>query len=94
MDKLVIWGSPKKVTEGLLAFREEIGDFGTLLYAGKDWLDRDLGRRSMVLTAEQVLPALNAAIGGAKRRRSSVIPAEREAGEPGPRARGETGGAL
>jgi alkanesulfonate monooxygenase SsuD/methylene tetrahydromethanopterin reductase-like flavin-dependent oxidoreductase (luciferase family) len=67
MDKLVIWGSPKKVTEGLLAFREEVGDFGTLLYAGKDWLDRDLGRRSMVLTAEQVLPALNAAIGGAKR---------------------------
>jgi alkanesulfonate monooxygenase SsuD/methylene tetrahydromethanopterin reductase-like flavin-dependent oxidoreductase (luciferase family) len=64
LDKLVIWGSPKKVTEGLLAFREEVGDFGTLLYAGKDWLDRDLGRRSMVLTAEQVLPALNAAIGG------------------------------
>src|SRR5262249_43390297 len=63
LDKLVIWGSPKKVTEGLLAFREEVGDFGTLLYAGKDWLDRDLGRRSMVLAAEQVLPALNAAIG-------------------------------
>jgi len=58
LDKLVIWGSPKKVTEGLLAFREEVGDFGTLLYAGKDWLDRDLGRRSMVLTAEKVLPAL------------------------------------
>jgi alkanesulfonate monooxygenase SsuD/methylene tetrahydromethanopterin reductase-like flavin-dependent oxidoreductase (luciferase family) len=67
LDKLVIWGSPKKVTEGLLAFREEVGDFGTLLYAGKDWLDRDLGRRSMVLLAEQVLPALNAATGGAKR---------------------------
>jgi alkanesulfonate monooxygenase SsuD/methylene tetrahydromethanopterin reductase-like flavin-dependent oxidoreductase (luciferase family) len=65
MDKLVIWGSAKKVTDGLLAFREEVGDFGTLLYAGKDWLDRDLGRRSMVLMAEQVLPALNAAIGGA-----------------------------
>jgi len=67
LDKLVIWGSPKKVTEGLLAFREEVGDFGTLLYAGKDWLDRDLGRRSMVLLAEQVLPALNAAIGGARK---------------------------
>ena len=67
MDKLVIWGSPRKVTEDLLAFREEVGDFGTLLYAGKDWLDRDLGRRSMVLMAEQVLPALNAAIGGSKK---------------------------
>jgi hypothetical protein len=51
------------VTEKLLAFREEVGDFGTLLYAGKDWLDRDLGRRSMVLMAEKVLPKLNAAIG-------------------------------
>jgi alkanesulfonate monooxygenase SsuD/methylene tetrahydromethanopterin reductase-like flavin-dependent oxidoreductase (luciferase family) len=60
MDKLVIWGSPKKVAEDLLKFREEVGDFGTLLYAGKDWLDRDLGRRSMVLMAEQVLPAVNA----------------------------------
>ena len=49
------------MADELLAFRDEIGDFGTLLYAGKDWLDRDLGRRSMVLLAEQVLPALNTA---------------------------------
>ena len=62
VDKLVIWGSPQKVADELLAFREEIGDFGTLLYAGKDWLDPDLGRRSMVLMAEQVMPAVNAAI--------------------------------
>ncbi len=66
-DKLVIWGSPEKVADELLAFREEVGDFGTLLYAGKDWLDRDLGRRSMVLLAEKVLPALNAAIGKGKK---------------------------
>ena len=50
-----------------MAFREEVGDFGTLLYAGKDWLDRDLGRRSMVLVAEKVLPAVNAAIAGGKK---------------------------
>src|SRR5262249_7479670 len=60
-DNLVIWGSPRKVVDELLAFRAEIGDFGTLLYAGKDWLDRDLARRSMILMAEQVLPAINAA---------------------------------
>jgi alkanesulfonate monooxygenase SsuD/methylene tetrahydromethanopterin reductase-like flavin-dependent oxidoreductase (luciferase family) len=66
-DKLVIWGSPGKVVDELLAFREEVGDFGTLLYAGKDWLDRDLGRRSMILLAERVLPALNAAIGKGKK---------------------------
>jgi alkanesulfonate monooxygenase SsuD/methylene tetrahydromethanopterin reductase-like flavin-dependent oxidoreductase (luciferase family) len=64
VDKLAIHGSPERVVEQLLAFREEIGDFGTLLYAGKDWTDRDLGRRSMVLMAEKVLPKLNAAIGG------------------------------
>jgi alkanesulfonate monooxygenase SsuD/methylene tetrahydromethanopterin reductase-like flavin-dependent oxidoreductase (luciferase family) len=63
MDKLAIWGTPAQVTEKLLAFREEVGDFGTLLYAGKDWLDRDLGRRSMVLMAEKVMPAVNKAIG-------------------------------
>jgi alkanesulfonate monooxygenase SsuD/methylene tetrahydromethanopterin reductase-like flavin-dependent oxidoreductase (luciferase family) len=62
IDKLVIWGSPQKVADELLAFREEIGDFGTLLYAGKDWLNPSLGRRSMVLMAEKVMPAVNAAI--------------------------------
>jgi alkanesulfonate monooxygenase SsuD/methylene tetrahydromethanopterin reductase-like flavin-dependent oxidoreductase (luciferase family) len=62
IDKLAIWGSPQKVADKLLAFREEIGDFGTLLYAGKDWLDRDLARRSMVLMAEQVMPAVDAAL--------------------------------
>ncbi len=57
-DRLIIWGTPNKVTDELLAFRETTGDFGTLLYAGKDWADRDLSRRSMVLLAEQVRPAL------------------------------------
>jgi alkanesulfonate monooxygenase SsuD/methylene tetrahydromethanopterin reductase-like flavin-dependent oxidoreductase (luciferase family) len=67
-DKLVIHGSPNKVVDQLLEFREQVGDFGTLLYAGKDWSDRDLGRRSMVLMAEKVLPALNEAIANANSR--------------------------
>jgi alkanesulfonate monooxygenase SsuD/methylene tetrahydromethanopterin reductase-like flavin-dependent oxidoreductase (luciferase family) len=58
---LVIWGTPDKVTEDLLAFRETTGNFGTLLYAGKDWADPTLARRSMVLMAEKVLPAYNSA---------------------------------
>ena len=62
-DRLVIHGSPDKVADELLAFREQVGDFGTLLYAGKDWRDRELGRRSMILLAEKVLPKVNAAIG-------------------------------
>ncbi|MEH2474463.1 alkanesulfonate monooxygenase SsuD/methylene tetrahydromethanopterin reductase-like flavin-dependent oxidoreductase (luciferase family) [Nitrobacteraceae bacterium AZCC 2161] len=67
-EKLVIWGTPAQVTEKLLAFREDVGDFGQLIYAGKDWLDRDLGRKSMILMAEKVLPAINAAISGEARR--------------------------
>jgi len=61
-DALVIHGSPEKVADEILKFRDQVGDFGTLLYAGKDWRDRDLGRRSMTLLAEKVLPKVNAAI--------------------------------
>ena len=61
-ERLIIWGTPDKVTDDLLAFREETGDFGTLLYAGKDWADPELARRSMVLLAEDVKPAVNTAI--------------------------------
>jgi alkanesulfonate monooxygenase SsuD/methylene tetrahydromethanopterin reductase-like flavin-dependent oxidoreductase (luciferase family) len=67
MDKLIIHGSPQTVADKLLAFREEVGDFGTLLYAGKDWLDREMGRRSMILLAEKVLPVVNSAIGKTRR---------------------------
>ncbi|WP_158925753.1 LLM class flavin-dependent oxidoreductase [Acidisphaera sp. S103] len=62
-EKLVIWGTPDKVADDILAFQAQVGDFGTLLYAGKDWADPMLGRRSMILMAEQVLPRVNAAIG-------------------------------
>jgi alkanesulfonate monooxygenase SsuD/methylene tetrahydromethanopterin reductase-like flavin-dependent oxidoreductase (luciferase family) len=62
-DDLVIWGSPQKVADELLAFRETVGDFGTLLYAGKDWAEPALARRSMQLMAEKVMPAVNAAMG-------------------------------
>ena len=62
-EKLIIWGTPDKVADDILAFRENIGDFGTLLYAGKDWADVALGRRSMILAAERVMPLVNAAIG-------------------------------
>jgi alkanesulfonate monooxygenase SsuD/methylene tetrahydromethanopterin reductase-like flavin-dependent oxidoreductase (luciferase family) len=62
-EKLILWGTPDKVADDILAFREEVGDFGTLLYAGKDWADPALGRRSMILAAEQVMPRVNAGIG-------------------------------
>ena len=62
-DKLVIAGTVDSVVDQLLAFRERIGDFGTLLYACHDWVDPALGQRSMQLMAEQVMPKVNAAIG-------------------------------
>jgi alkanesulfonate monooxygenase SsuD/methylene tetrahydromethanopterin reductase-like flavin-dependent oxidoreductase (luciferase family) len=63
MDNCVIHGSVNKVVDQLLALREEIGDFGEVVYAGMDWADPVLGRRSMQLMAEQVMPRVNAAIG-------------------------------
>ena len=60
-DRLIIWGTPDKMADDLLAFREETGDFGTLLLAGKDWADVELSRRSMILMAEKVKPMVNAA---------------------------------
>ena len=35
----MITGTPESVAEQLLAFREEVGDFGELVYAGLDWVD-------------------------------------------------------
>ena len=61
LEQLVTWGTPDKVIEDLRAFRETTGDFGTLLYAGHDWLDPKLARRSMELMATHVAPAFGSA---------------------------------
>ena len=58
---LVIVGTPAEVAEQILALRERIGDFGELVYAGLDWADPELARRSMELMATEVMPAVNAA---------------------------------
>lgn len=63
LDSLVICGAVNSVVDQLLAFREITGDFGTLLYAGHDWADAKLGRRSMELMASEVMPRINKAIG-------------------------------
>jgi len=60
--RLVIAGSVNSVVDQILAFREQTGDFGMLYYACHDWVDPALGRRSMQLMAEQVMPRVNAAI--------------------------------
>lgn len=61
--QLVIAGTVNSVVDQILAFREQVGDFGKLLYAGHDWVDPALAKRSMQLMAEEVMPRVNAAIG-------------------------------
>lgn len=62
LDSLVIAGSVDSVVEQILALHDTVGDFGTLVYAGHDWLDKELARRSMVLMAEQVMPRVRKAL--------------------------------
>jgi alkanesulfonate monooxygenase SsuD/methylene tetrahydromethanopterin reductase-like flavin-dependent oxidoreductase (luciferase family) len=62
LDSLIICGTVESVVDQILAFRERIGDFGTLVYAGHDWVDEKLARRSMELMASEVMPRVNKAI--------------------------------
>jgi hypothetical protein len=55
-------GSVNKVVDDILALREEVGDFGELVYAGLDWADAALARRSMELMADEVMPRVRSAI--------------------------------
>jgi alkanesulfonate monooxygenase SsuD/methylene tetrahydromethanopterin reductase-like flavin-dependent oxidoreductase (luciferase family) len=69
LDRLCMYGTVNKVVDQILALREQTGDFGELVYAGMDWVDPRLEKRSMQLMAEQVMPRVNAAI--AKERRAA-----------------------
>jgi alkanesulfonate monooxygenase SsuD/methylene tetrahydromethanopterin reductase-like flavin-dependent oxidoreductase (luciferase family) len=62
ISQMLIAGTVNEVVDKLLAFREHIGPFGTLLYCGHDWLDAKAMRRSMELMAEEVLPRVNRAL--------------------------------
>ena len=64
LDRLVTFGDPSSVADQILEFRDTVGDFNHLVYAGHDWTDYDLGRKSMILTAEKVMPILNDALKG------------------------------
>jgi alkanesulfonate monooxygenase SsuD/methylene tetrahydromethanopterin reductase-like flavin-dependent oxidoreductase (luciferase family) len=61
-EKLVITGTVNEVVDQILAMRAQIGDFGELVYAGMDWVDPALAKRSLELFATQVMPRVNAAI--------------------------------
>ncbi len=63
VDRLVLCGSVDRVVDQILALRETAGDFGEIVYAGMDWVDPALARRSMELMATEVMPRVNRAIG-------------------------------
>ena len=65
--KVTIAGTVDHVVDQILAYREYVGDFGTLVYAAHDWVDPQLSKRSMQLMAEQVMPKVNAAIAAEQR---------------------------
>lgn len=62
VDQLVIAGSVNCVVDEILRLHELLGGFGELVYAGLDWTDPALARRSMVLMAEQVMPRVREAL--------------------------------
>ncbi|VVP94327.1 Limonene 1,2-monooxygenase [Pseudomonas fluorescens] len=59
IKEMVIYGDVNSVTEQLVAFSEQTGPFGTLMTTFHEWDDEALWRRSMELTAQQVMPRLN-----------------------------------
>jgi alkanesulfonate monooxygenase SsuD/methylene tetrahydromethanopterin reductase-like flavin-dependent oxidoreductase (luciferase family) len=65
IDNIVIAGSPATVAEKLLAVRDEVGPFGTIVKTGLDWDDKALWKRSMELMAAEVMPRLREATGSA-----------------------------
>jgi alkanesulfonate monooxygenase SsuD/methylene tetrahydromethanopterin reductase-like flavin-dependent oxidoreductase (luciferase family) len=63
VERLVLCGTVNRVVDQILELRESAGEFGELVYAGMDWADPALARRSMELMATEVMPRVNRAIG-------------------------------
>ena len=58
----VIWGSPKRVLDQLVALRERVGPFGGLVTLAFDHAGGARERNSMRLLAEDVMPAFRRAV--------------------------------
>jgi alkanesulfonate monooxygenase SsuD/methylene tetrahydromethanopterin reductase-like flavin-dependent oxidoreductase (luciferase family) len=57
-EACMLYGSPRTFLDKLIAFREEVGPFGTLLMTGLDWSGPNAAweRDSMRLLAQDVMP--------------------------------------
>ena len=63
MTEQIIAGDVDTVLERLLGLWEETGGFGTLVMMSYDWDDKATWVRSMQLFANELMPALNRAVG-------------------------------
>jgi alkanesulfonate monooxygenase SsuD/methylene tetrahydromethanopterin reductase-like flavin-dependent oxidoreductase (luciferase family) len=68
LGRLVLCGTVDRVVDQLLELREQAGAFGEIVYAGMDWVEPRLARRSMELMATEVMPRINRALGGSAAR--------------------------
>ena len=57
-EACVLYGSPKTTLDKLIAFRDQVGPFGTLLMTGLDWggANEQWERESMRLLAQEIMP--------------------------------------
>jgi alkanesulfonate monooxygenase SsuD/methylene tetrahydromethanopterin reductase-like flavin-dependent oxidoreductase (luciferase family) len=67
LDQLVLCGTVDAVVDQILALREQAGPFGEIVYAGMDWVDPRLAKRSMELMATEVMPRVNRALAQSER---------------------------
>lgn len=56
VDGMVIAGTSDSVLDQLVALRDELGPFGTLVMCAHDWDDKALWTKSMRLLAEDIMP--------------------------------------
>jgi alkanesulfonate monooxygenase SsuD/methylene tetrahydromethanopterin reductase-like flavin-dependent oxidoreductase (luciferase family) len=67
LEGQVIYGSPDEVLAQLIALREEIGHFGTLIMTSHDWDRPAMWKRSMELMAKDVIPRFSKHIAESER---------------------------
>src|SRR3546814_17136396 len=73
-----IIGSPEDCVEQIHHIREDVGDFGTFLINGRDWVTTDRWNRSLELFARYVTPQLQAHQSSNARRVGKVGAGKRE----------------
>ncbi len=62
MEQIIIAGSPDTVTRELLDLRQQVGEFGNIVLVAHDWDNKQKWMTTYEMFANEVLPAINAAV--------------------------------